>query len=91
LAPVFDAFWRSTEPAYFGTSIERELGSHHPGPPILASKIHPKTMFFQGAFPDLIFLHFILIFYEKVRFCHPLWDRPGFKMASQIAQVAPKW
>ena len=58
---------------------------------LFPSKIHSKIAFFRDAFLDLIFLHFMLIFCEKVRFLDPLWDPLGPKMAPKIGQVAPKW
>ena len=49
-------------------------------PPIRASKIHPKMMFFQDAFLDTVFDDFMLISYETCRF------GDSFKI-----HWAPKW
>ena len=80
LALLFDAFLRNTETSYFATSIKRNARFHPSRPPSLASKIHQKIMFFHDTFLDLLFLDFMLIYVEKVRFWTPLKNR-----------MAPKW
>ena len=44
-------------------------------------------MFFRDAFLDLIFLHFMLIFCEKVRFLDPL----GIRWDPKWRPKSPKW
>ena len=54
------------ENLYFVTFIIRNACCCFSRPPILASKVHPITMFVQGTFLDTLLFNFILISYKIV-------------------------
>ena len=68
---MFDAFSRNTGTSYFATRIVRNA--------FWGISNHPKIMFVQEAFLDLIFRYFIVMFCEKTRLCDPFQNPMGAK------------
>ena len=68
----------------------REPLFNHLRPLILASKSINKSCFFQSRFLDLLFFHFVYIFFKNGRLWNSLRNPMGSKMVPQIDQCAPK-